>query len=68
MRRYGCQERLVAWSWFERLNDRPPDRNETPEPAARNGGGLNGEFIIRTGGREGERERKAAQRSLLETN
>ena len=70
MRRYGCQERLVARSWSERPNDRPrpPDRNETPGPPARNGGGLNGEFIIRTGGREGERERKAAQRSLLETN
>ena len=68
MRRYGCQERLVARSRSERPNDRPPDRNETPVPAARNGGRLNGEFIIRTGGREGERERKAAQRSLLETN
>ena len=54
MRRYGCQERLVARSWSERPNDRTPDRNETPGPSARNGGGLNGEFIIRTGGREGE--------------
>ena len=54
MRRYGCQERLVARSRSERPKDRTPDRNETPGPSARNGGRLNGEFIIRTGGREGE--------------